>query len=286
MARGMATCLLVLLALIASLCQAARTEFSGKDAHKTGFVTVCRCQCAIRLAAQGARLTLLTLPNLQEPDYYPTYFAVETLTEAPSLLAPGYIFIDPVHGAHKIGSGGRNSGPQIREQDGTLIWYGGSVDNYGEQLDRDKANRRARVQDLHTCDYMNTSGAHLCWSERASVGRRKKIVVDEHYELVDTLVTGLDFAMGQGYGKATEWGNMHEFNMVDNGTRYLQPAWPARHADLEAIGGPKKGVIWDGCFQDVSLSSGESSFDWCMIAHYNIWDTISFPATGPILPET
>lgn len=71
-------------------------------------------------------------------------------------------------------------------------------------------------------------------------GERKKVVVDQCYELVKELSTGYSYERG------VETSNMHEFNMVDDGHNYLQPAWPTREVDLRSVGGPREGYVWDG----------------------------------------
>lgn len=80
----------------------------------------------------------------------------------------------------------------------------------------------------------------MCWSEKLAHGARRKVVVDQSYEMVQVLRTGYEFDGG------LEMSNMHEFNMVDDGYNYLQPAWPNKQADLREVGGPRDGYVWDG----------------------------------------
>lgn len=178
-----------------------------------------------------------------------------------------------MHGAPKIGVGGTQSGPQIREANGELVWYGGGVDAFGARGEdvNVKGPERQRVQDFHVCDYRGEKDVHLCWSEKNEGQGRKKIVLDASYNLVEVFKSGLVYDGG------IERSNMHEFNMVDDGENYLQPAWPQRVADLTVIGGPEDGRIWDGCFQDVVVSTGEPEFEWCWMDHFPIWETNIFP---------
>ena len=122
------------------------------------------------------------------------------------------------------------------------MWYGGQVDAFGVEGEDTSlhAPRRLRVQDFHVCDYLGSKGEHLCWSERADHDIRKKVVLDNSYELVQELRTPFVYDGG------VEGANMHEFNMVDDGENYLQPAWPVREFDLSEVGGPTEGYIVDG----------------------------------------
>lgn len=198
------------------------------------------------------------------------------ITQDDSLLAPGYIFIDPVHGAATKGIGGDQLGPQIREQDGTLVWYGGEGDDFGEQLSGDAAPVRARVQDFHVCDYKGMTGEHLCWSEVTHPGRRHKTIIDQEYNLVEKLVIGKHFG-----GTSDEYGDLHEFNTVDNGTNFLQPLVPNRKWDLSVLGSAKKGCVIDGCIQDINIQIKTPVFEWCLLDHLLLWETTIFPTNAP-----
>lgn len=202
-----------------ALCHA----LGGVDTDITSFITV-RYTLRLQLLPyiqNTSRAHDTDQCIFQEPTYVQTYFTIHEITDKEDLLAPGYVFIDPVHGAPKIGIGGTQSGPQIREQDGTLVWYGGRFDAFGSEGEYTGTGApiRERVQDFHVCDYLGSKGTHLCWSERPWKGERKKIVVDQWYALVKELSTGYTFEGG------VELSNMHEFNMVDDGHHYLQPAW-------------------------------------------------------------
>lgn len=179
--------------------------------------------------------------------------------------------MDPVHDAEIRGRGGLDIGPEIREQDGTLVWYGGQVVDPSE----DDASSRAKVQDFHVCDYKGVAGQHLCWSELRHGRRRKKLILDQGYNLTEKIVVGMQF------GDHTEYPDLHEFNMVGNGNSLLQPFVPSKAWDLSVLGGPVEGCIVDGCMQEVRLDYHSPVFEWCLLDYLPIWDTTIFPTNAP-----
>lgn len=128
-------------------------------------------------------------------------------------------FLDPINNGHERP---RTAGPQIRQQDGTLVWYGGANDDHGESPTSESAIYRRNAKDTHVCDWRGVTGKHLCWSERldGGAGNRRKVIVNEHYETVQRIVPVVESANG------FEEGNVHDFRMVDGGSRVLVPENP------------------------------------------------------------
>lgn len=123
-------------------------------------------------------------------------------------------------------------------------------------------------QEPHTCDYLGEAGTHICAGEVVSLvqGRwsTKKAIIKNDYTLAQEPIGPVgDLSAPDG----------HEFSMIDNGRAYLQPVYQPKTADLTPYGAGVDGLILDGCFQEVSVETGEEVFSWCYMDHFHISKT-------------
>lgn len=67
-------------------------------------------------------------------------------------------------------------------------------------------------------------------------------------------------------------GDLHEFQLTDQGTALIT-VYEIIRADLSSIGGPSRGYIWDGVFQEIDIETRELIFQWRSSKHYEFSET-------------
>ena len=156
----------------------------------------------------------------------------------------------------------RGWGPQIHDDEGNLVFY--SLE-HPDQV-------RIGSQDPHPCDYLGSSGTHLCTAGlgKAERGRIEtfKIVSSSAYEIVrgDYGIVGPHQTLPDG----------HEFNMLPGGYSFLVPMYPRREMNLTAYNGPENGMVYDSCFQEIDVRTGDLTFEWCYLDYLPIHETYIF----------
>lgn len=130
-----------------------------------------------------------------------------------------------------------------------LIWYGNAT------------AEASRVTNFQVCDYLGTRRRHLCYSDclMTTFGDLASYrFFDDTYQ-----------SLGRSYRQAGVLlpPNPHEFNVLPNGSTFIQTVYQLRSLDLSHLQGPIHGFAWDGCFQEVDIPTGNELFSWCGLDH-------------------
>jgi hypothetical protein len=107
------------------------------------------------------------------------------------------------------------------------------------------------------------------WSgaEAGGIGFGTGYVLDTSYRQIATVKAGNGVQA-----------DLHELQLTPQGSA-LVTGYVKRAADLSAIGGPKRGVIWDSVVQEIEVKTGKVVLDWRALDHVPV--TASYAAVGP-----
>lgn len=61
--------------------------------------------------------------------------------------------------------------------------------------------------------------------------------------------------------------------MLPGGNHFIQIVYDLKPVDLSAYGGPTSGWLYDGCFQEVNMTTGDVLFSWCASDHFPLDET-------------
>ncbi|EDP51097.1 conserved hypothetical protein [Aspergillus fumigatus A1163] len=141
----------------------------------------------------------------------------------------------------------RNPGPMIIDQDGHLVW----TKHYGQTYNVNVY--RYKGQDYLTF-WVGNDGI-------VGHGDGTYYMLDSAYEEAFTIrgANGLP-------------ADLHEFQITGHETA-LFTVYDVVPADLRSAGGPEKGWIWDGTFQEVDIETGQLLFQWRASEHFNLTDS-------------
>ena len=64
--------------------------------------------------------------------------------------------------------------------------------------------------------------------------------------------------------------------MLPGGQRFIQAVYRFKQLDLTAYGGPEEGWLHDGCFQEVNVTTSETTFSWCASDHFELDETYMY----------
>lgn len=153
-----------------------------------------------------------------------------------------------------------------------LVWYG--IDTV-----RVIQGHHSYAMNFHVCDYLGSTGDHLCFSEARphtsennagikAVGANRYL--NNNYEPV-----GPDW---QAIGDFPE-PNPHEFVTFPGGRTFAQSVYYPRQMDLRPYAGPEDGWGLEGCIQEVDIASGQEVFRWCVLDDQPVWNTDIFLRT-------
>ncbi|CAJ2512620.1 Uu.00g007390.m01.CDS01 [Anthostomella pinea] len=161
-----------------------------------------------------------------------------------------YIFASPQSPCYQ-------SGPTIYDARGELIWSG-AADGFA-----------SGAYAFHACDYQGSTAAHLCMVHSATMfgnGCGLGLILDASYRIVRViqLPGGTD---------------MHEFSLVDHGTRALVTQYPVRHHDFAHAFNPQGlQTVYESVFIELDLwTEGGSDVDavtyrWNSLDHVKVKD--------------
>ncbi|KAF7167011.1 hypothetical protein CNMCM6106_002591 [Aspergillus hiratsukae] len=138
-------------------------------------------------------------------------------------------------------------GPMIIDQDGHLVW----TKHYGQTYN-------VNVYSYKGHDYLTF------WVGNDGIvghGDGTYYMLDSAYEEAYTVrgANGLP-------------ADLHEFHITGDETA-LFTVYDVVPANLRSAGGPEKGWIWDGTFQEVDIETGQLLFQWRASEHFNFTDS-------------
>jgi len=70
--------------------------------------------------------------------------------------------------------------------------------------------------------------------------------------------------------------NSHEYNMLPGGYSFIQAVYQSKQQDLTPYGGPAEGWVHDGCFKEVDVKTGATTFSWCATDHFDLDETYMY----------
>ncbi|KAI0598638.1 Arylsulfotransferase-domain-containing protein [Biscogniauxia sp. FL1348] len=144
-------------------------------------------------------------------------------------------------------------GPLIVDSRGNLVW---TDDRFGVVFD-------LQVQTYKDEQYL-TFWASPDGSSHG-YGRGTYYMLDSSYKVVNTFGP-----VGEGLK-----GDLHDFKLTQDGT-ILMTVYNPVPADLTSIGGPEKGWALDCMFQEIDIETGDLLFQWSVIQHVAVDDTIRY----------
>ena len=145
--------------------------------------------------------------------------------------APGYVFLAPKMVVAQ-------AGPMIMDNRGEVVWF--------------KPLNTRGVTDFRVQHYLGKPVLTWWRGHVSNVG-----VGDGWYVIYDTSYRPVaEVRPGNGLV-----GDVHEFLITKNNTAVFT-VYHRLPVDLSAVGGPKKGTIWDGIVQEVDIKSKRVLFEW------------------------
>lgn len=154
-------------------------------------------------------------------------------------FSPGYIFLSPYYST--------SPGPYIYDKFGNLVF-----DGYG-------IAGSLNAHNFHVCTYQGSD--HLCYSQmnqQIDYGIGQALILDSNYRVIDSVQTG-------GVAQPAD---MHEFQLLNNGTTALVNFYQSIPYDLSGYG-ISNGLGWllECGFQEINVTSGEVLFEWWSTNH-------------------
>ena len=177
--------------------------------------------------------SFVTRPDIDAPRYDVTVYN-------PDALAPGYFFVTPYQKVEQTERDGNWVGPHIYDQTGELIWSGAPLAQ-GFSIFGMKKTAFNGADDMLSMIYRKEFGAII----NSSYQIHERVHVEEGFDL-----------------------NMHEFNVVDNGTRILTMRTAVKDQDIsipatdtkKGYDGPCK-IRYVG-FEERDADTLEVTFSW------------------------
>ncbi len=149
------------------------------------------------------------------------------------LPSGGYIFLNTPT------SGPGTGGAVVLDHAGELVWFGPNTTD-------------AHKQDVNV-QILNGEPVLTWWQGRIVLGHGEgtAVIADSSYQVKHAI------RMHNGL-KA----DLHEFVITPQGTALID-AWRTHSGvDLSAFGGPRKGYIFSGVFQEIDIATGKLLFEW------------------------
>lgn len=167
-------------------------------------------------------------------------------------IAPGYLF---------FAQSGVN---YITTSSGDVVW--------SSEYTQDASN--FRKQKLNGADVLTywTGAGGAATNTSASHGYGRVIVLDERYEQIHEICLRLEPFTTPSDTEILCQCDVHESQITDHGT-ILLTAYNITTTDLSAIGGPKKGWVYDSLVVEVDVVKGEVLWTWSPLAHIPITET-------------
>ena len=178
------------------------------------------------------------------PDLQPPVMQIRTPAKD---TAPGYIFLAPKMAVVQ-------AGPEIMDNRGQVVWF--------HALKFTKGVTDFRVQQYKGKPVLTWWRGRL---SNVGVGNGWYVIYDTSYRPISEVRPGNKLV-----------GDVHEFLLTPRNTA-LMTIYHRRRVDLTSIGGPKKGLIWDGIVQEVDVPTGRVLFEWHSYPQIGIKESYSEP---------
>jgi hypothetical protein len=177
--------------------------------------------------SRSARPLPLTQHFFSRPDLKPPAVHLDTPAAG---VSPGYIFVAPKLRVTQ-------AGPEILDDNGQVVWF--------RPLDAKD------VSDFRVQTYRGKP-VLTWWRGRApgGVGGGYYVIFDSTYHKVAHVKAGNGLI-----------GDLHEFRITPRDTALIT-VYKRRPANLTSIGGPRKGMIFEGIVQEIDIASGRVLFEW------------------------
>jgi len=153
---------------------------------------------------------------------------------------PSYIFIAP---RGYLSSSVGQSGLMIVDRQGSLVWFGSPIG--GTPLNFAVQQYQGQPVLTWSAGYVNAAGITYGTS----------YIADSSYRVIATVKAG--------NGAETD---LHEFNLTPQGTALIT-AHRKVPADLRALGGPRKGAVYESIAQEIDVATGKVLFEWNSLDH-------------------
>jgi hypothetical protein len=181
---------------------------------------------------------------VSRPDLKPPVVEIRTSAKG---TAPGYLFLAPKMVVAQ-------AGPMIMDNKGQVVWF--------HPLRLTKGVTDFRVQRYRGKPVLTW------WRGKVSnvgVGNGWFVIYDDSYRPLAEVRPGNGLV-----------GDVHEFLITKRNTA-LMSIYHRLDADLTAIGGPKKGKLWDGIVQELDIPTGRVLFEWHSYPQIGVKESYSNP---------
>ena len=140
-----------------------------------------------------------------------------------------------------------------------------------------------RALDTHVCDYLRSSGDHICFNDALPVNASGHS--SGNIRFLDNTYTQItpDFGGVNGLNPP----DIHELNTPAgyHGATMIQDTYQTVAMNLTAYDGPAAGYVLSGCIQDIDLRTRDVVFQWCSLDHIPVNQTyvnLKPPANGNV----
>lgn len=178
------------------------------------------------------------------PDLKPPVMQIKTPARGTS---PGYVFIAPKMAVVQ-------AGPMIMDNAGQVVWF--------HPLKFTKGVTDFRVQQYKGKPVLTWWRGRL---SNVGVGDGWYVIYDTSYRPIAEVRPGNKLA-----------GDVHEFLLTRRDTA-LVTIYHRERVDLTSVGGPKRGLIWDGIVQEIDVASGRVLFEWHSYPQIRLTESYSKP---------
>jgi Arylsulfotransferase (ASST) len=173
--------------------------------------------------------------NFVSSDLHPPVINVTQAAGASPAGQPPYIFIAP---RGYVSTPVGQSGLMIVDRQGSLVWSGSPIG--GTPLNFTVQQYQNRPVLTWSAGYVNAAGITYGTS----------YIADSSYRVIAKVKAG--------NGAETD---LHEFNLTPQGTALIT-AHRKVTADLTALGGPRKGAVYESIAQEIDVATGKVLFEW------------------------
>ena len=173
-------------------------------------------------------------------DVHPPVISVTQAAGASPAGQPPYIFIAP---RGYVSTSVGQSGLMIVDRQGSLVWYGSPIG--GTPLNFTVQQYQSRPVLTWSAGYVNAAGITYGTS----------YIADSSYRVIAKVKAG--------NGAETD---LHEFNLTPQGSALIT-AHRKVTADLTALGGPRRGAVYESIAQEIDVATGKVLFEWNSLDH-------------------
>jgi hypothetical protein len=191
--------------------------------------------------------------NFVTSDLHPPAINIAQAAGASPEGQPPYIFVAPR--GYLATSVGR-PGLMIVDRQGSLVWFGSPIG--GTPLNFTVQQYQSRPVLTWSAGYVNAAGITYGTS----------YIANSSYRVIAMVKAG--------NGAETD---LHEFNLTPQDTALIT-AHRKVTADLTALGGPRKGAVYESIAQEVDVATGKVLFEWNSLDHVKLSESHQALADG------